>query len=354
MTVAVDAMGGDRAPAAIVEGSVRATALQGCPGIVLVGHRPTLDELLDGAVDASRAGGVEPNPDLITLVHADQAVEMDESPTAALRRKPDSSIAKCIALAAAGEASAIVSAGNTGALVASSLRSLPLPSVRRPGIAVTLPSMRNGTTVIDVGANVHCKPSHLFDYGIMATEFARCFLGIPKPTIGLLNIGEEDEKGNELVRRTMELFRESDLAFIGNVEGQDVFNGRCDIVVCEGFVGNVILKVSEGFAETTLSWLSDAVAAKSADDRERAVWSDALSVFRAHTDYSNYGGAILLGVATTCVICHGRSEASAITNAIRSADRFVRAGVHEHVRQGLEARRASRPRDAAGEILERS
>lgn len=333
--MAVDAMGGDRAPAAIVQGSIEAASNEWCPEIVLVGDARALEPLLESEyanVPAECATAVR---DKLTIHHAPDTIRMDESPVLALRRKPQSSIRGCVDLVAEGRADAIVTAGNTGATVAATKRHLPLAKIRRPGIAVTLPSKHRVSTIIDVGANVHCKPSDLFDYGVMATQFCRAMLEIEEPSIGLMNVGEEDDKGNELVRQTQELFRRSSLNFIGNIEGQDAFSGKCDIIVCEGFVGNVILKVSEGFAEMTVSWMQDMIQQQSPRGAEKATWQDALRRFEQHTDYATYGGALLLGVDATCVICHGRSNPLAIANAIRSASRFVERGVRERVIAGL-------------------
>lgn len=337
MAVAVDAMGGDLAPTATVRGSAHAATHEWCPPLVLVGDEAVIEPLLNEELAQFDEPDRTAARERIRLHHASQIVAMDDSAALAMRRKPDSSIARCIELAGAGEADAIVTAGHTGATVAAATRALPLAAVKRPGIAVTLPSKNKVSTIIDVGANVHCKPAHLFDYGVMATEFCRATLGIDNPSVGLMNVGEEDDKGNELVRQTMELFRQSDLNFIGNIEGQDAFSGKCDIIVCEGFVGNVVLKVSEGFAEMTSSWLDEAVASRSPTGDQKAVWEEALRVFKEHTDYSNYGGALLLGVNTTCVIGHGRSGAAAISNAIRSAARFVECGVKEQIIAGLES-----------------
>jgi len=349
VAVAVDAMGGDRAPTVIIQGAVQALLEEsnraggGVPAadaVHLVGDRSRIDPEIERALAPLTSGERERVSERLEIRHATQSIDMAEPPARALRRKPDSSIGGCVKLLREGRAEALVTAGSTGAAVAATKRSLSLPGVRRPGIAVTLPSKNRVTTVIDVGANVHCKPKDLLDYGTMATEFCRALFGIPRPSIGLMNVGEEDAKGNDLVRRTMELYRQSDLDFIGNIEGRDVFSGKCDIVVCEGFVGNVILKVSEGFAEMTASWLEERVD-REGGEPERAAWREALRVFKQHTDYSSYGGALLLGVDATCVICHGRSGPSAIANAIRSARRFARAGIPERIASRLRSRGGS-------------
>jgi len=338
MPLAIDAMGGDQAPSAIVRGTVLAAKDENPSELILVGDRT----VVEAEIESAMAEIPEPLRDRVRsrlrVHHASQTVRMDEAPVEALRRKKDSSIVRCVELVKTGQADGLVTAGNTGAAVAATTLSLRLlDSVRKPGIAVTLPSRNRVCTIIDVGANIKCKPIHLFHYGVMGTYFCKTLLGIESPSIGLMNVGEEDEKGNELVRRTSELFRDSNLNFIGNIEGQDLFSGKCDIIVCDGFVGNVVLKVSEGFAAMTAAWLQDTIDGSPKGGDERTVWKEALRVFKEHTDYATYGGALLLGVDGVCVICHGRSGAHAIVNAIRGALRFIDAKINDHIEAGLRA-----------------
>ena len=238
MRIAVDAMGGDAAPVEIVKGAVAAARFYTDHEIILVGDQDRIQSEL------SACGATLDN---ISVVHASQVVGMNESATVAVRKKADSSITKGVKLVAEKAADAVVSAGNTGATVAaSSLFLRTLEHVKRPGIAVSIPTFHGACMVIDAGANIQCKPAHLMQYGVMASVFCKYVLNIEKPRVGLLNIGEEDAKGNELVKETFALLSSTNLNFVGNAEGRDVFDGKFDIVVCEGFVGNVLLKFAEG------------------------------------------------------------------------------------------------------------
>jgi glycerol-3-phosphate acyltransferase PlsX len=335
MRIALDALGGDDAPRAVLEGAALALRDPSTPTLVLVGPvdrlRPEFDEAvrrLAPEIAASLDGRIE-------FHEARDVVSMDAPPTA-VRRLPDSTIVKGVGLVKDKTAAAVVTAGNTGAAVAATTLFLrTLQGVRRPGIAATLPSGRGVCTIMDVGANVKCKPIHLFQYGVMAAIYHRHVHGVDQPTVGLLNIGEEVEKGNELVRETGALFKASDVNFVGNIEGQDVFSGRCDVIVCEGFVGNVVLKVSEGLAGAVFSFLRNEVSKLLASD-ERAAWAHGLEKFRQWSDYAEYGGALLLGVDGICVICHGRSEGRAIANAVRLAARFMKTDVNRAIVEGLQ------------------
>jgi glycerol-3-phosphate acyltransferase PlsX len=338
MRIVVDAMGGDSAPREIVRGAVRAAALSDCPHLILAGDEKALGEEIDLALrDVAPVERSRIRKGLST-VHAPEVVEMHEHPVEGLRRKKNSSIGCAVDLVRRGEANALVSAGHTGAAVAAAMLGLKLlPGIRRPGIAVTFPARQRVCTLIDVGANINAKPLHLLHYGVMASNFCRFILGIDKPSIGLLNIGSEEAKGTSLVRQTKDLFESSSLNFIGNVEGQDLFKGRCDVVVCEGFVGNVVLKVTEGFAESLLGYLRDEIGTHLRDSPERHVWETVLAKFEGRTDYAEYGGALLLGIDGICVIGHGRSDARAIANAIRTAKMFIHLDVNAHIVGGLQA-----------------
>ncbi len=337
MRIALDAMGGDRAPVEIVNGAVRAVRLGHLQAadLILVGDEPRIENALDEAIGSEafeRRG--------LSIHHAPEVVEMHEKPVDALRRKKRSSIAGCVQLVKDGEADAFVSAGNTGAVVAASTLHLRLiEGIRRPGIAITLPSRAGGVTLIDVGANIKCTPVHLFQYGLMAHHYVESCRGIASPRIGLLNIGSEDEKGNDVVRKTREMFAATPLNFVGNVEGQDVFGDVCDIVVCEGFVGNVVLKVSEGISEFLIRQVADEVGSAFPDgkapDLWQGTWNGIQGRLMAKIDYSEYGGAPLLGIDGTCVIGHGRSDAKAIANALRTTRDFVRNQVNSHIRTEL-------------------
>ena len=311
MRIALDAMGGDEAPAVTVEGAVAALAADPDLLVDLVGDPARLAPLL------ARAEFDTPR---LSVVTAADVVGMDEKPTEALRQKPDSSIAVAWRLMASREADAVVSAGNTGAVVAAGLRTrLFLSGVRRPGIAVTLPTMRGRSVLIDVGANPAARPEHLLQYAVMGVVYAREVLGVESPTVGLMNIGSEDSKGNELYRGTHALLQESTLTdrYVGNVEGRGLYQGEADVLVCEGFVGNVVLKVSEGMAEFLIRALAHDVLEQLDVERDQAL--AALETASKQYHYREHGGAPLLGIDGVCMICHGSSDAHAIANALRAA-----------------------------------
>ncbi len=317
MRVAIDAMGGDWAPGEIVRGAVLAAREGTARELLLVGDENRIREEM-------RSVGYEGEG--MRVVPASQVVDMGELPVKALRSKPDSSVLKAVQLAASGDADAVMSAGNTGAFVAAATLSMKLlPGVHRAGIAVSFPTYHRTCTLIDVGANVNCRAEHLLQYGLMASEFAKCMLGIKEPQVGLLNIGEEGTKGNELVKKAHKLLAESPLNFIGNIEGREVFSGGCDVAVCEGFVGNVVLKVSEGLLEGLYRVVEEAVAnlAERGNDEE-----ELLGMLRKRTNYAEFGGALLLGVDGICIICHGRSDAAAVRTAISRAVAFAREQVN--------------------------
>lgn len=327
ITVAVDAMGGDSAPIEPVAGACGAARVNPQIRIKLVGDQSVIEK------ECSRAGSL---PDNVSIVHAPEVVDMHESPVEALRRKKGTSVERAAELVVDGEADAMVSAGNTGAtVVVATLKMKMVNGVRRPGIVAPIPTANSTCALIDVGANIKCKPDHLLQYGYIGEVYARCVLGIENPRVGLLSIGEENKKGNELVKMTHEMLKESDLNFIGNVEGREIFTGGCDVAVSEGFVGNVLLKVIEGLAESIFEVL-DTQAKKSIAGRigafiSKSVYADLRSKMR----YEEYGGAPLLGTNGVCVICHGRSNEKAIHNAIiaavRLVDRNIVDGISERI-----------------------
>jgi glycerol-3-phosphate acyltransferase PlsX len=330
MRIVVDAMGGDKAPYEIVKGALLAANQFKNVEIILSGDQKELEKLLSTSF--------MPIPKNIAILHASEVVGMEESGIVAVRKKTDSSITKAVQLVARGEAVAVVSAGNTGAAVAASTMNLRiLKGVARPGIMASLPTRSKHCIVIDVGANLKCKPMHLLQYAVMSSVFCRYILDIKEPRVGLLNIGEESSKGNDLVKEAYDLLKESNLNFVGNIEGVDLFEGKCDIVVCEGFVGNVLIKFAEGIAEGILGSLKD--------ESSKGLWSrmghrlirPALGRLRRRMDYSEYGGVPLLGVDGICIICHGRSDFKAIQNAIREAVRFAKTNVNDHIVAELEA-----------------
>ncbi len=323
--VAVDAMGGDHAPAEVVRGAVEAAAVAPGLEVILVGHEERVRACLPGGM----------LPERVSIFHAADVLEMHESPVEALRRKSDTSIARCMRLVLEKKADAAVSAGNTGGVVAAATFLLPrLPHARRAGIAVPLPS-RNGTCVVmDVGANIQCKPIHLVQYAIMASEYAREVVGIENPRVALLSVGGEEGKGNPLVKEVFAALKAwKGVNFIGNVEGQQIFSGEADVVVCEGFVGNVILKAAEGLSEVFLHHLIGELTARFGQSSETG--REVLGHFRQRTDYAQYGGAPLMGHEGAVFICHGRSNAMAMRNAVRMADSFVVHRVNVRITQAL-------------------
>ncbi|MDR4504658.1 MAG: phosphate acyltransferase PlsX [Candidatus Scalindua sp.] len=329
MRIAVDAMGGDAAPSAIVQGAVNAANKFSDHEIILVGDS---DQIRD---ELSKANSSSSN---VSIVHASQVVGMNESATVALRKKSDSSITRSVELVAKKKADAIVSAGNTGATVATAALLLgTLEGVKRPGIAVSIPTLHGVCLVIDAGANIKCKPVHFLQNAIMASVFCKYILNIEKPKVGLLNIGEEDAKGNDLVKEAYTLLSNSHLNFIGNAEGRDVFDGNFDIVVCEGFIGNVLLKFAEGLSISLLSALVS--EAKKRLLSKFGVWlcKPALKHLISSMDYSEYGGVPLLGIDGICIIAHGRSDSKAIQNAIRETIRFGKYQVNKHIISELDS-----------------
>jgi glycerol-3-phosphate acyltransferase PlsX len=327
MRIALDAMGGDNAPVEIVAGAVESLCfLRDGDEIVLIGREEVVHPLL-------------PTDELtrkrIVVHHAPEVIDMDDSPVEALRQKKNSSILVMAKLAAERQVNAVISAGNTGACAAAcQLKMRTLGKVQRPGIAVVLPAFSGPLTICDVGANVAPKPHHLLQYAQMASLYAEHMLGIRNPRVGLLSIGSEEIKGNTLVKQTGILLRQdASLNFVGNIEGREVYGGACDVAVCDGFVGNIVLKLTEGLAEGFFKTIQREIANESPDLAGRfepvvkAVWSK--------HDYSEYGGAPLLGVDGSCIICHGSSGRRAIKNAVRVAVQFVRSDLNRHINERL-------------------
>jgi len=324
--IALDVMGGDDAPQSPLRGALTACSALGATRIaperiLLVGDEARIETLLE------EQGG---NPGF-EILHASQVIEMSDAPAQALRAKPDNSISRCVGAIKAGQAGAVVSMGNTGAVVGAATLGLgTLAGVRRPGIAVTLDLTGHPVTLIDMGANISPKPDHLFQYGAMGMVYMQSCLGVKKPRVGLLNVGEEKGKGTDLLKEAHELFEQSELPFAGNVEGGDIFRNTCDVVVTDGFTGNVMLKLLEQFASFFLGRILGELK------KHGAAWGDdALRNLKRSIDYSTYGGALLLGVNGVVVIGHGRSDETAIANAIALACRALDAQVNEHIERGL-------------------
>ena len=327
MRIGIDAMGGDKAPESAVQGALAARDLLGADDrIVLVGRE---DDVLNELRDVKDWG------DRIDIRHAPQVVGMAEGPVAALHTKPNSSISVLAQLHRDGEVDACISAGNTGAYVAAAVKRLRrLPGVQRPGIAIVTPTYHGPVALCDVGANVSCRPKHLYQYGVMASIYVSSICKIETPRVALLSIGEEDAKGNELVKKARELLKtDQQLQFIGNVEGRDLFGGVCDVMVCEGFVGNVVLKLVEGMAGGVINGMLGEMQASMPEHLDTI--KRAAHAIQAKYDFNEYGGAPLLGVAGICIICHGASNSRGFMNAVRVAMDFSQGRVNEHITEHL-------------------
>jgi glycerol-3-phosphate acyltransferase PlsX len=322
MKIAVDAMGGDHAPLEVIRGAVQASQEMDLP-IVLVGREELLrDELRSLGVGNGK----------IEVVHASEVVEMCEVPGVAIRKKKHSSIRVGLNLVAEGNASAFVSAGNSGAVMAGALYVLrKIRGIDRPAITATIPTPSGPIVLIDAGANVGCKPAHLLQFGFMGDAYARKVLGISHPRVALVSIGEEDSKGTDLTRETGALFRRTGLNFVGNVEGRDFFTGKANVFVCDGFVGNVALKTMEGMASALGQFLKNEIEKSAMAKLGVLLAGGAIRKVKKRMDYTEYGGAPLLGVKGGVVICHGSSDAKAMKNAIRSAGLLHRCGVEEEI-----------------------
>lgn len=316
MRIAVDAMGGDFAPREIVRGAVDAARrLEGVTKILLVGEQDALRKELD------QCGRI---PDLIEVVHASEVVDMDEQPVQAIRRKKDSSIARAVDLVKNGQADAVLSAGNTGAvMVASTLKLRKLEAVERPAIATVMPTSKLPFVLLDAGANTDCTPRFLRQFAVMGSVYSRVNMHRPNPVVGLLSIGGEDAKGNETTKEAFKLLSQSGLNFRGNVEGHDLFRGETDVVVCDGFVGNVVLKTSESASVAIGHWLKEEFKKTPIRMLGTLLLSGALRTVKRKLDPEMYGGAPLLGVNGVCIITHGASTARAIFHAVRVAKESV-------------------------------
>jgi glycerol-3-phosphate acyltransferase PlsX len=268
----------------------------------------------------------------ISIFHSTQVAEMDEAPTTVLRKKKDSSIRRTIELVKNGQADAGVSAGNSGVAMAMALILLgKTEGIDRPAIATLMPSLSGHFVLIDAGANVDCKPDNLLEFAHMGDAYYRAMSNTPSPRIALLSIGEEDTKGNELTKEAFKLLKATRINFIGNIEGKDVFSGKADVIVCDGFIGNIVLKTSEGLADTIIKMLKFEIANIKTGKLGYLMIKPALRNFKKRTDYDEYGGAPLLGINGTCIISHGRSSAKAIKHAIRVAAEMSRQRVHENI-----------------------
>src|SRR5690242_800851 len=324
LKIAVDAMGGDRAPDAIIEGALLAAGDLDVE-VVLVGRSEAIEPKL---ARRSLSGAIR-------VVHASEAVGMDESPSAAIRKR-DSSLKVAYELMNRGEVQAVVSAGNSGAMMAIGMFVVgKLPQVDRPAISVVVPTNGNGTIIIDAGANVDCKPRQLVQFGMMGSIYSHEILGVPSPRVGVLSNGEEDSKGNDLTRAASELLAQTGLNSIGHVEGRDFFNGKVDVVVCDGFTGNVALKTMEGVASFIGGVLKDAFRETLMSRMGYLMSRGPLMRAYRRLDYREYGGAPLLGLSGVAIVAHGGSGPREIKNAIRVAKESVAHDVNRHIMELL-------------------
>jgi glycerol-3-phosphate acyltransferase PlsX len=328
VTIAIDAMGGDTAPKAEVEGAVRATRSMPV-SVALVGNEDVVRREL------SQYEGWKSLP--ITVHHASEVITMDDSPSKVLRTKKDSSIRVASRLVREGMAHGVVSAGNTGAVMATAkLVQGMLPGVERPALASAFPTLKGAPAVmVDVGANVDSSPRMLAQFAIMGEIYSRLIFRTDRPRVGILSIGEEEHKGNDLTRGATPLLKGLPLNFIGNVEGRDLYSGLVDVVVCDGFIGNVALKVSEGLVDVIKHMLQESLKATITRQIGYVLSRAAFADFKKRVDYSEYGGAPLLGVKGVCIICHGRSNSNAIKNAVRVAAEFAAGKVNERIEEEL-------------------
>ncbi len=328
MKIAVDAMGGDNAPQAVVAGAVQA-ARDFNVGIILVGIEKVVREELSKHPQAKTLP--------IEIRNASEVVDMLDSPATVFRRKKDSSIRVANELVKNGDAAAVFSAGHTGAAMSTSLFVLGrVEGVERPAIATFMPTTSGTSIVLDVGANVDCKPNHLLQFAVMGDVYAKYLLKNPNPRVGLLSIGEEETKGNELTKEAFKLLTETSLNFIGNVEGRDVMSGKADVVVCDGFIGNVVLKVSEAVAEAVGLFLKDGIEKSLLSKLGYLLMRPAFRSLKQKVDYAEYGGAPLVGINGISIISHGRSSGLAVRNAIRVAADLAASEVNKHIREDIE------------------
>ena len=323
--IAVDAMGGDHAPRPVVDGALVA-ARHFDLGVALTGPHDVI------AAELARHGDVDAGR--VRIVDAADVIGMAESPSAALRRKPNASIKIAAELVARGEALALFSAGHTGATVMAAYSTFGLlAGVDRPALAATIPTQRRPAVLLDVGASVECRPQHLLQFAVMGAVYARIAFGLESPRVGLLSIGEEETKGNELTREAHRLLKDAPLTFVGNVEARNAYAGDADVIVCDGFTGNIVLKTGEGLVAMIEAELSSTFTLRVGSLLSRRALRD----FRRRVDYSEYGGAPLVGVAGVTIVGHGRSSAKAIRNAVAMAYRFASQGFIDRIQQDIAA-----------------
>jgi glycerol-3-phosphate acyltransferase PlsX len=325
MRIAVDTMGGDLGPGVVVSGAVQALA-----------HLPAESELLLVGDEAQVRASLPAGSARVRVVHAPDVVTMSDAPATAVRRKPNSSMVVAARLVREGEAGGMVSPGNTGGVLAAALFTLGrVPHLQRPAIATLFPTAASDCILLDVGANADCRPSHLVQFAVMGAEWARLRLGIDRPRVGLLNIGEEESKGNEVVAAAYPLLRDSGLHFVGNVEGRDLLAGSADVVVCDGFVGNVVLKFAESMLGFTRGLLREEIRKSARLRLGHLLVRPAFTALKRRLDYQEFGGAPLLGVNGVVVIAHGKSSARALENAVLACAALVEHQLIERISDHL-------------------
>jgi len=325
LRIAVDAMGGDFAPEVNILGAFE-VAIDKKVEIILVGDEKKIQNFLPGKKELEGK---------ITIIHTEDTIKMEENVSSAIRRR-NTSMRKAIQLVRDGKADAVISAGHSGAMMALSYMLLgKLPNVERPAIATVMPCLKGHFILLDAGANVDCKPEHLLQFAYMGDAYHRALFNSQAPRIALLSIGEEGSKGNELTKEAFRLLQSTKLNFAGNIEGKDIFLGSADVVVCDGFVGNIVLKVGEGLAETLMKMLKREIADIITGKIGYMMIKPAIKSFRKKVDYSEYGGALLLGINGTSLICHGRSSSKAIKNAIKLALEMANKEIYKRISESL-------------------
>lgn len=318
MIIAIDAMGGDLSPNSNVEGAIAAAREMSEARLVLVGDEARLRPLLVGA------------PQNIEIRHAGEVIATEEEPVKAVRRKRDSSLVVGVTMVKNGEADAIISAGNTGALMTAGLLITGrIPGIDRPALSPIIPSVDGaGVMILDAGANMDAHPEHLLQYAVMGSIYAEKVMGVPRPRIGLLNVGTEEKKGNELTKATYGLLTNSSLNFVGNVEGRDIMEHVCDVVVCDGFSGNILIKTMEGMAKTLMGVLKEEFTRSLTSQLGAMMLRSGFKRVKTQMDYTEHGGALLMGVQGTCIKAHGSSNARAIQRTIEQACKFIAQDVN--------------------------
>ncbi|HER25183.1 MAG TPA: phosphate acyltransferase PlsX [Candidatus Atribacteria bacterium] len=324
MKIALDAMGGDYAPKEVVEGAILATEERDLEIILLGNAEKIKEELIK----------YKYKKDKLSIINCKQYIETGDFPLDALRNKKDSSIVIGMKLIKNNQADAFISAGNSGAVMAAALLELGcVPQIRRPAICAILPSAKGKVLILDVGANVDCKPEYLVQFAFMGNEYAQNVLGIENPKIGMLNIGEEGNKGNKFAQNAYKSLKNSNINFAGNVEGKDIFKGKVDVIVCDGFTGNILLKSSEGLAKLLLTEVNNMIISQLPQNQEMDKLKERFMNLVKITDYTEHGGSPLLGINGLCFICHGRSKAKTFKNALLNTAKFIDADIIKHFKE---------------------